>query len=149
MQKRKRDGGKNDKNKIIRMLFNSSFKELSMVKKEPISVNWQSLFVIIPFVDLWAAYRIEKLRWFFIMIWIPSLVETFFVRPMIYLGYFEKYFENSTCESNWSSNLLFNICDPIEMQVHDIVLMVLFVGAAVFLIRKWSKEWNEKISTNS
>ena len=33
-----------------------------MVKQEPVNVNWQTLFCIIPYVWIWAFYRIEKLR---------------------------------------------------------------------------------------
>ncbi|MGI0026605.1 MAG: hypothetical protein ACREAD_02040 [Nitrosopumilaceae archaeon] len=33
-----------------------------MVIKEPVNVNWQTLFAFIPFVSIWAFYRIEKLR---------------------------------------------------------------------------------------
>ena len=33
-----------------------------MVKQEPVNVNWQTLFCVIPYVWIWAFYRIEKLR---------------------------------------------------------------------------------------
>lgn len=33
-----------------------------MVKQEPVSVGWQIVFVIIPYVWIYAFYRIEKLR---------------------------------------------------------------------------------------
>jgi len=33
-----------------------------MVEKKPVSVNWQMIFVLIPFLDLYASYRIQKLR---------------------------------------------------------------------------------------
>ncbi len=34
-----------------------------------VSVSWQMLFAVIPFVNFWAAYRIKKLRKF-LLIWI-------------------------------------------------------------------------------
>ena len=32
--------------------------------KKSVSVRWQMLFAVIPFVNFWAAYRIKKLRKF-------------------------------------------------------------------------------------
>ena len=32
-----------------------------MVKQEPVSIKWQIVFMFIPFVSIWAYYRIEKL----------------------------------------------------------------------------------------
>ncbi len=37
--------------------------------KKSVSVRWQMLFAVIPFVYFWAAYRIKKLRKF-LLIWI-------------------------------------------------------------------------------
>ncbi|MBD0359380.1 MAG: hypothetical protein ICV56_01525 [Nitrososphaeraceae archaeon] len=37
--------------------------------KKSVSVRWQMLFAVIPFVNFWAAYRIKKLRKF-LLIWI-------------------------------------------------------------------------------
>ena len=117
-----------------------------MVKQEPVNVNWQSLFVIIPFVELWAAYRVEKLRLYLIMIMVPSLFVYYFVRSLIYVEYFEKFIDISKCEPNLALYFFFNSCDQIEMQVFDIVFTVLFIGLAVFLIRKWSRKWNDNFS---
>lgn len=41
-----------------------------MVKKEPVSVNWQTLFILIPIVDLWASYRVEKLRLYLLIFYL-------------------------------------------------------------------------------
>ena len=117
-----------------------------VAKKETVSLNWQSLFACIPLVDLWAAYRIEKLRWFFVMIWGPLLFNYYVVHPLIFVEYFEKFIESSECEPNWILYFLANSCDRIEMQVYDIVFTVSFVTLAVFLIRKWSRKWNKIIS---
>ena len=120
-----------------------------MVKQQPVNINWQSLFVIIPFVGLWAAYRIEKLRYYLIIIVIPSLFEHYFVRPLIYVEFFEKFIENSNCETNWALYFFFNSCDPIELQFFDTVFVLFFIGLGIILIRKWSRVWNEKFSTGN
>jgi len=33
-----------------------------VVKQQPVSVNWQTLFCILPYIWIYAFYRIEKLR---------------------------------------------------------------------------------------
>ena len=33
-----------------------------MVKQKPVNVNWQTVFVFIPILDLWAFYSVQKLR---------------------------------------------------------------------------------------
>jgi len=40
-----------------------------MVKREPVNINWQIVFAIIPYVQFYAAYRVEKFRLFFLL-WI-------------------------------------------------------------------------------
>lgn len=37
------------------------------VKKEPVNVNIQTVLAVIPIVDFWAAYRIEKFRFWCIL----------------------------------------------------------------------------------
>jgi len=39
-----------------------------MVEKKPVSVNWQTLFILLPIIDLWAAYRVEKLGLYILLI---------------------------------------------------------------------------------
>jgi len=41
-----------------------------MTKKEPVSVNWQTLLILIPIVDLLAVYRVEKLRLYLLIFWL-------------------------------------------------------------------------------
>jgi len=40
-----------------------------MVEKKPVNVNWQMVFVLIPFLDLYASYRIQKLRLWLLIFW--------------------------------------------------------------------------------
>jgi len=109
-----------------------------MVKKEPVSIIWQSIFMIIPILDLYAAYRVEKLRKYllFIIIFviigvIVSLIlfpdETEFLDSEIM--FFEKDFIGSA-GFEWGTELV-------------------AIGISIVLIRKWSKKWNEQFSEKS
>lgn len=40
-----------------------------MPAKGPVSLNRQTIYVIIPILDLYAAYQIMKLRWFLLWVW--------------------------------------------------------------------------------
>ena len=104
-----------------------------MAKKEPVNVNWQSLFAIIQIVNIWAFYRIEKLRRYFLFM-------VAYAAAYILIGV-----------------LLFGV-DPFLDQrieeggyIFEGVFTALEIGISVGLIRMWSKKWNEQFvkPTNS
>lgn len=99
-----------------------------MVRKEPVSVNWQTLLIIIPIIDLWATYRIEKLR-LYLLVMIAIAVTGFVIEISIF-G-IDSYFleqEGSTANSWFQS-----------------ITLLIEIGIAIILVRKWSSEWNEKV----
>ncbi|WP_316506125.1 hypothetical protein [Nitrosopumilus sp.] len=101
-----------------------------MVKKEFVSVNWQSVFMLIPFVDLWAAYRIEKLRLFLLYLVVVGLI-IFFV--LGFALFQERLFEDES--------------ENLDVKYFGIGFDVAWIGASIVVIRKWSREWNEKINS--
>ena len=99
-----------------------------MARKESVSVNWQTLFVIIPIIDLWATYRIEKLR-LYLLVMIAIAVTGFIIEISIF-G-IDSYFleqEGFTANSWFQSATL-----------------LVEIGIAIILVRKWSSEWNERL----
>ena len=107
-----------------------------MVNKEPVSVNWQSLFIIIPIIDLWASYRIEKLR-FYLLIIIAMLVTEVLIESEIFgAAYFDWDYIMTEQEEN-------------NLSIVQGVFIVVEIVISVILIRKWSKEWNEKLTTKN
>jgi len=62
-----------------------------MVKREPVNINWQIVFAIIPYVQFYAAYRVEKFRLFFLLwvvIGVSIAVFNFFAGERIpYMSY--------------------------------------------------------------
>ena len=108
-----------------------------MVEKEPVSINWQTLFAIIPIINLWACYRIEKLRLYLIVI-IAILVVEFLITQMILDEQdFDCFWGIIECEMDERTTFL------------AIVLFGIESGISIVLVRKWSLEWNSKISKNS
>ena len=104
-----------------------------MVKKESVSVNWQSLFAIIPIVDLWAAYRIERLR--------RLLLYFAVIATAIYLAIVLPFFLDDLMSSSMNQSYEYN--------AFNIGFELASMGTAIIFIRKWSREWNEKISANT
>ena len=104
-----------------------------MADKKPVSVNWQSLFIIIPIIDLWAAYRVEKFRIYFSIFWVGASVFIFILDYSL-LG-----------DRFWTDEGWFFSADP-TVAIVQIIIMIAALGTAVYFIREWSKDWNSKLS---
>jgi len=59
-----------------------------LVTQKPVSVNWQTLFILIPIIDLWAAYRVEKLGLYILLIIALAVVSFIvgFVEGFLFFG---------------------------------------------------------------
>ena len=99
-----------------------------VIRKEPVSVNWQTLLIIIPIIDLWATYRIEKLR-LYLLVMIAIMVTGFVIEISIF-GV-DAYFSE---QEDFTSNSWFQSAT-----------LLVEIGIAIILVRKWSSEWNEKV----
>ena len=107
-----------------------------MADKKPVSVNWQTLFILIPVIDLWAAYRIEKFRVYFLVFWIGAgIVETFVLWTVM-------------SDKFWVDQGGFFFNDPTGAAV-QFAMTVVHAGVSIFFIRTWSRDWNAKLSSVS
>ena len=105
-----------------------------MVAKGPVSVNWQSLFIIIPIVDLWAAYRIQKLR-IFLLIFVVGFGAAFTLIEIGLAGGVDEFFRSDYLVSDF------------EMIGITIAMWTTQIITAIILIRFYSKKWNLKFQT--
>lgn len=101
-----------------------------MRKKEPVSIKRQTIYALVPFLDLYAAYKIRKFILYFtiivpITIGVSYALEAVFPVPDI---------EGLTLEA--FSALFYN----------SIATCAITIPIAVYLIRKWSKKWNEQLT---
>jgi len=107
-----------------------------MIEKKSVSVNWQMIFVLIPFLDLYASYRIQKLRlWFLIF-----LVGFGIVVLLIDYAIFGMHYSDLTNKAHY--------LDPDLFYIH-ILFVIVTIGTAVFVIRKWSISWNKKLESRN
>ena len=88
---------------------------LLLVEQKPVNVNWQTLFCILPYIWIFAFYRIEKLR--------LGIVIAFGAGFISVLG-----------------SMVFPF--PYGLVVNWAILIVI----PIYFIRKWSAEWNERVS---
>jgi hypothetical protein len=84
------------------------------VSREVYSVKVQMVLACIPIIDLWAAYRIEKLR-VWLLLWTGLILLSFTINP----------------EGEYNAGIAINI--------------LIGFGAALFLMRYLTIEWNRKI----
>ena len=89
-----------------------------VIKKEPVSIKRQTIYAIIPILDLYAAYKIEKFRLYFVIMLGISLGVEFALRTV----------------------LLF-----IPFPYSTIISEAVYIPIAVYLIRRWSTKWNGEI----
>ena len=89
------------------------------VKQEPVNIKLQIIFVFIPFLNLYAFYKIQKLR-----------LALCFIIP---IGIANRIFGAGTMTYEGAI-------------VVGILFSGLAIGLAIWLVRKWSKQWNEKFS---
>jgi hypothetical protein len=103
-----------------------------MVKQKPVSVNWQTLFVFIPILDLWAFYSVQKLR-MALLIFLVGFGAAAIALNFAILG-----------------SDAFLVEDPDVIYSNSayigssIGLAIAQYGLAVYLVRRWSKDWNKK-----
>ena len=106
-----------------------------MAKKEPVSVNWQTLFILIPIAELFAVYRVEKLRLYLLIFLVGFGFGSVILEMLLFP---EAYFSDEFLDSD----------DLITEEFWEIGLAIILASyaLAIILIRKWSREWNEKLN---
>ncbi len=104
-----------------------------LIEKKPVNVKWQMVIVLIPFLDLYASYRIQKLR-----LWLLIFLVGFSIVALLmdYSIFGMKYSDlgNKT-----------DFLDPAMLYTH-IMFTIITLSTAVFVIRKWSIDWNKKLN---
>ncbi len=111
-----------------------------MPAKGPVSVLWQIIFVVfIPILDLWAFYRIKKLKKYLLYVYVPQIVIGGIIVGIILSMAFE---ENSLEKlENFSEDLENN---DLTLIISNILMGLGFTIFSIYLIVTWSERWNKK-----
>ena len=99
-----------------------------MVEQEPVIIKWQIIFSVIPFLNLYAFYKIQKLRLFLCFL-IPIAITSKFIEVL-----------------SGTQNVLRHEASLYTVLVLSILVTGLWIGLSIWFALKWSKQWNEKFS---
>jgi len=91
--------------------------------------------MFIPFVDLFAFYRIEKLRRVLLIVVLPSAILSTTIGTI---------FADFICEPDWWLVIIgYDTCLSYEFNILIGILYGGFLLFSIYLVRKWSIQWNE------
>jgi hypothetical protein len=111
----------------------------------PVSLTRQTIYCFIPIMDMYAAYHIKKLRWY-LLIMIGLSIAMGVVGEIVSPT---DWTEDSTLYINDDDDVNWNGMGFEENPDVSIALilgnLVVTYALAVYLIRKWSREWNERL----
>ena len=126
-----------------------------MPAKGNVSIKWQIVFSIISPINLWAFYRIKKLRRYILYVLIPSIIIGL---SLSLTGYYEMTLIDPSGGQMGSDAItpLPPYMTPIKPQVgkfdvipYNIISILTSIGLtlfSVYLMVKWSRKWNEQFS---
>ena len=117
-----------------------------MVKNEAVSLKRQTIYCLIPFLDIYAAFRVKRIRKYF-LIMLPIGFAVGIVDTTLFPEDSWRDFED-VVNSFLFLYYIEDANDPSRMAVH-VAEHVGFVLIAIYLIRYWSKKWNQKFISNS
>lgn len=109
-----------------------------MVKNEPVSLLRQTIYCIIPILDIYAAYRVTRLRKYLVI-----MIPIGFALGMVDSTLFPLPPVDENLDNMEISDMFFYGYDSN----HFIALIFEQAGLillAIFLVRRWSKHWNQK-----
>ena len=114
-----------------------------MPAKEPVSILWQIVFaVFIPIADIWAFYRIKKLRKAILYITFPSLV----LMMMIFVPMTSIMIEAGDNPEK-IEQMSEDLASDAGLSVMSIVVSIGSIGIliwTIYLIATWSEQWNKQ-----
>ncbi len=109
-----------------------------MVKDEPVSLMRQTIYAIIPILDIYASYRVKRLRKYLLIMILVSIgigIAHYAAFPSLAVNEFS---------------------DEMPPQFFDMSFMAVWLAEtiggillAVYLIRRWSKQWNKKFESST
>ena len=113
-----------------------------MPAKGTVSILWQIIFVVfVPFLDLWAFYRIKKLRKYLLYVFVPQLVIGIVVTGLILgMAFEENSIEKLENFSNYGKN------NELALNIVGVSMGLGFIIFSIYLIVTWSERWNKQFS---
>ena len=111
------------------------------MNKEPVNLKHQTILGAIPGVNFYAFYRIEKLR-MLLLVYLGIYIGISVILPAIALGLLFVPFEKSSFVST-------GLIQSLGTTVAHVILLSVVSLVNVYLIRRWSKKWNQKLNSHT
>jgi len=99
-----------------------------------VSLTRQTIYVFFPMLDLIAFYKIKHLRMYLLIVYLGMV------------GVASSIYSMAVTPESWSFNANYDpyyFFDPISWALQIPIMAVTYI-ISVFLVRKWSHEWNKK-----
>jgi len=107
-------------------------KPFSESKKKPVNVILQMIFAVIPILDIYASYKIQKLRLWILIFWVAGGIVSLIYSETIQSGdRFTQFLNNN-----------FDFIYTIDY----FIFIIPFAITQAIVMRVWSKKWNKSIS---
>ena len=99
-----------------------------MIDKKSVNIIMQMIFAIIPILDIFACYRIQKLRLGLLIFWTGGAIVQI-IQFFVFFGE-EHYVSFGEFEARLPESV--------------VLFTTLFLVFKVIVMRKWSEEWNRQ-----
>ena len=110
-----------------------------MVKHEPVNINHQMILSVIPWVGLYAFYRVQKLRKYLLIMITASIIGYSIILGVL----FGTMIQNNSPEEIRTIYQTFR--EYSQSLSLNATLIIISALVDIYLIRRWSKKWNEKL----
>ena len=112
-----------------------------MVKEEPVSLLRQTIYCLIPILDIYAAYKIRRLRKYLLIIIVvvgmPISIADSILFPV----------DDKEVSLEEFLRAVFFYFDDVNHMIFSVSAHIGTVMIAIYLIRRWSAQWNMRFST--
>lgn len=98
-----------------------------MVERKPVNVILQMILAVIPILDIYASYKIQKLRWWILVFWVGGGAVGVIYNEAVYSGVLFVEFLNSHGSA---------------YAIEYFMFVIPFAIAQAMVMRVWSKKWN-------
>lgn len=108
-----------------------------MIKEEPVSMIRQTIYCFIPVLDIYAAYRVRRLRrYLLIMLLIVGI-------PLVTVDSIMFPSDGDLNPEEFVDIFLLHYDEPDRFPI-SLTEFVITMLVAIFFIRRWSAQWNQR-----
>lgn len=109
-----------------------------MVKQEPVNLTHQMILSVIPVVNFYAFYRIQKLRMFFLVSVVVYICAIILLTGLNFVMLFLFGTEENLATYT-------GVISSLDTPPSQIIIITIISLISLYLVRRWSKQWNKHL----